>query len=97
MRSVVRALQLQPVFFEAAFNLAALLQEMGQEDEAIACYRQALHLKPDYAPAWGNLGVALRDARPPDIPQLFHCVGCMAWSRSENGVPGNEFLMSADS
>jgi Flp pilus assembly protein TadD len=61
-RSYVRALQLQPSFFEAAFNLAVVLQEMGQEDEAIACYRQALHLKPHYAPAWGNLGVALRDA-----------------------------------
>ena len=61
-RGYVRALQLQPVFFEAAFNLAVLLQEMGRGDEAIACYRQALHLKPHYAPAWGNLGVALRDA-----------------------------------
>jgi tetratricopeptide (TPR) repeat protein len=50
-RGYVRALQLQPVFFEAAFNLAVLLQEMGQGDEAIACYQQALHLKPDYAPA----------------------------------------------
>ena len=41
MRSVVRALQLQPVFFEAAFNLAALLQEIGQEDEAIDLFEQA--------------------------------------------------------
>ena len=61
-RGYVRALQLQPGFFEAAFNLAVVLQEMGQGEEAIACYRQALHLKPHYAPAWGNLGVALRDA-----------------------------------
>ena len=61
-RSYVRALQLQPVFFEAAFNLAVLLQEMGQGEESIACYRQALHVRPDYAPGWGNLGVALRDA-----------------------------------
>jgi len=61
-RGYVRALQLQPIFFEAAFNLAVLLQEMGQGEEAIACYQQALHLNPDYAPAWGNLGVALRDA-----------------------------------
>jgi len=61
-RGYMRALQLQPGFFEAAFNLAVVLQEMGQGEEAIACYRQALHLKPHYAPAWGNLGVALRDA-----------------------------------
>ena len=60
-RSYVLALQLQPRFFEAAFNLAVLLQGMGQADEAIACYRQALEVKPHYAPAWGHLGVALRD------------------------------------
>ena len=28
------------------------------------------------------------------MPQLFQGVGCLAWSRSANGVPGNEFLMS---
>ena len=37
------------------------------------------------------------DSRPPDLPQLFHGVGCLAWSRSANGVPGNEFLLSVDS
>ena len=36
---------------------------MAKLGEAIACYRQALHAKPDFGPAWGNLGVALRTSR----------------------------------
>lgn len=72
-RCYFQALQLQPRFFEAAFNLAGLLQEMGQVAEAIACYRQALELKPHSAPAWGNLGVALRDAgQNRDAIDCFH-------------------------
>ena len=33
----------------------------GKPDEAVACYRRALELKPDYAEAHNNLGVALKD------------------------------------
>ena len=60
-REYLGALQLHPGFFEAAFNLGVLFQEMGQSDEAVGCYRHALQCKPDLAPAWSNLGVALRD------------------------------------
>ena len=37
------------------------LKEQGKLDEAVACYRRALELKPDYAEAHNNLGVALKD------------------------------------
>ena len=33
----------------------------GKLDEAVACYRRALELKPDYAEAHNNLGNALKD------------------------------------
>ena len=58
-RCYVRALRLYPDFFEAAFNLGRLFQELGQTQEAIDCYRQVLRSNPSYAPAWGNLGAAL--------------------------------------
>ena len=32
----------------------------GKLDEAVACYRRALELKPDYAAAHNNLGNALQ-------------------------------------
>ena len=36
-------------------------KEQGKLDEAVACYRRALELKPDYAEAHNNLGNALKD------------------------------------
>lgn len=41
------------------FNLGVLLRELGQTDEAIQCYQQALRLKPDLYQASINLGLAL--------------------------------------
>ena len=37
------------------------LKDQGKLDEAVACYRRALELKPDYAEAHNNLGNALKD------------------------------------
>ena len=55
-----RALELQPQFVEAHFNLGNALIEQGQIAEAMACFRRAVQLNPDYAeciatwamPAW---------------------------------------------
>ena len=41
-------------------NLGNALKNQGDLDEAIACYRRALELKPDYAVAHNNLGNAFR-------------------------------------
>ena len=40
---------------------AMCCSDQGKLDEAIACYRRALELKPDYAVAHNNLGNALKD------------------------------------
>ena len=39
----------------------ACLKEQGKLDEAIACFRRALELKPDVAETHSNLGVALKE------------------------------------
>ena len=36
-------------------------RSQGKLDEAVACYRRALELKPDYAEAHNNLGVVFKD------------------------------------
>lgn len=41
-------------------NLATALQAAGRSDEAVAHYRRAIAIQPDYAPAYNNLGVVLR-------------------------------------
>lgn len=40
-------------------NLGAQLRRQGKQDEAIACYRQALEIDPTFAMAHSNLGNAL--------------------------------------
>jgi tetratricopeptide (TPR) repeat protein len=41
-------------------NLGSELQEQGRFAEAVAHYRRAIAIRPDYPPAHSNLGVALR-------------------------------------
>jgi tetratricopeptide (TPR) repeat protein len=48
---------------EAHNNLGAAFKDQGKLDEAIACYRRALELKPDFAEAHNNLGNALERTR----------------------------------
>ena len=43
-------------------NLGAALQSDGRLDEAMAHYRRAIELQPDYAPAYNNLASTLRAA-----------------------------------
>ena len=54
-----RSIALQP-HPEACRNLGVALAAQGQLDAAIAAYRQAIALNPNYAEAYGNLGNALQ-------------------------------------
>src|SRR5207247_6363306 len=54
------ALEIDPGFGPALFNLAILRVEAGSAQEAIDLYQTLLVANPDYAAAHYNLGVALR-------------------------------------
>ncbi len=43
------------------YNLGLALNKQGKLDEAVACYRRALQLRPDHADAHYHLGNALKD------------------------------------
>src|SRR5215472_12944629 len=47
-----------PVYFS---NLGVVLNDQGKLEEAIAAYRQAIRIKPDFAEAYSNLGNSLSD------------------------------------
>ena len=55
-----------------------------QFDEAIAAYRRAIELKPDYADAWANLGTTLHHCRQ---FRGGHRRRCAAPSRSRRSTP----------
>src|SRR5204862_162594 len=46
-------------FARAHYNLATALHTKGKVDEAVSCYREAIHLQPGYADAHFDLGLAL--------------------------------------
>ncbi len=48
------------------YNLALLLQQEGQTDDAVACLRQVLALQPDHAEAAHTLGLALLEQGRPE-------------------------------
>ena len=45
---------------------ASCSKDQGRYDEAIAAFSRAIALKPDYAKAHNNLGIALKDQGRPD-------------------------------
>jgi hypothetical protein len=50
---------LNPDFAEAHSNLGLLMQSKGKRDHAMACYRHALEIKPDYPEARNNHSLLL--------------------------------------
>ncbi|MFN3076063.1 MAG: DegT/DnrJ/EryC1/StrS family aminotransferase [Alphaproteobacteria bacterium] len=54
-----RAVRVEPIFAEAWSNLAGIHRQLGQLDDAVACYRQALTIVPDHAAIYSNLLLTL--------------------------------------
>jgi tetratricopeptide (TPR) repeat protein len=66
------ALQIDPDYAEAHYNLGLALKKAGRIPEAIAQYDDALRINPDYAEAHSNLGNALLNL-PGRLPEaLLH-------------------------
>jgi tetratricopeptide (TPR) repeat protein len=67
-----RALELNPSYAEAYYNLGNVLAHQGKLLEAIQHYERAVQLKPDYAEACYNMGVALlREGKVAEAIQQF--------------------------
>jgi tetratricopeptide (TPR) repeat protein len=54
--ALLRALELRPDFPEALYDLGVIEQEKKHWDLALAYYQRAVDDKPDYWPAWNNMG-----------------------------------------
>jgi tetratricopeptide (TPR) repeat protein len=56
-----KAIQLNPEYADAYYNLGNALYRQGQLEQAIENYQKAIQLNPEYADAYYNLGIALSD------------------------------------
>ena len=56
-----KAIELNPNYPQALYNLGIILQELGKLGDAELCYRKAIELNPDYPQALHNLGITLQE------------------------------------
>jgi tetratricopeptide (TPR) repeat protein len=57
--ALMHAVALEPVFPQAYYDLGIIEQRNGNWDVALADYQRATEQKPDYWPAWNNMGNTL--------------------------------------
>jgi len=57
--SCQKARTIDPTSATVTFNLGLILRDLVRIDEAIACYKQAIRIRPDYIDAHGGLSSAL--------------------------------------
>jgi len=70
--STRKAIELNPDFADAHYNLGIILKDLGKLKEAELSYRKAIKIKPDYAEAYSNLGVILKDLGQSQEAELLH-------------------------
>jgi len=58
--SFTKALQINPDYAEAHYNLGNALRDLGKLEEAVSSFTKALQINPNYAQAHNNLGNALK-------------------------------------
>jgi Tfp pilus assembly protein PilF len=56
---LLRALELQPDFVEALYDVGIIEQQKGNWPTALAYYERAIKNDPEYWPAWNNMGNTL--------------------------------------
>ncbi len=91
-------------------NLGAALQSEGRYDEAIASYRRALAISPDYAPAYSNIGTVLQAqghvdaaidsyqralAIRPGFPEVHYNLANALLSQNRTGEAAGHFRLAA--
>jgi len=56
-----KAIDINPDYYKAHFNLGGVLQEQGKLKVSIESFEKALSIKPDYAEAYNNIGSVFKE------------------------------------
>ncbi len=80
-----RAVEIDPAFRRAWYNLGCVCNEQGREADAVPCFRRSLELDPAHAPSYHNLGQSLFNLGDTDgaIEQYRQAIALGAGSLSE--------------
>ena len=57
----MRAIAIKPDYAEAYNNLGVTYNKLGQLEQAVQAYEEALKIDPDYADAHNNLGILFKE------------------------------------
>ena len=57
----LKAIEINPNFAGAYYNMGAALQKQNQLEESLAAYEKSLSLNPQNAEVYNNMGVALSE------------------------------------
>ena len=101
-RSFKRAANLRPPNVSACYNLARLLQQEGDQAEALVIYKRILKQQPDNGQVWNNLGVAHREMGNRDegivcFEEAVKFAPGMAEAWNNLGVAQDDFNRSTES
>ncbi len=94
-----KAVNLNPSFLPACYNLAWLKQRENDHKGAIDIYKSMLEKRPDYGLSWNNLGVAYRETGDSDkaldcFEKAVQFAPGMAEAWNNLGVAQDEFNLS---
>ena len=67
VKNLKKAIDLNPSFFIAMYNLGNLFNENNKKEKAIELYQKVIEVNPSYSMAFNNCAMAYRDLNQPDM------------------------------
>jgi tetratricopeptide (TPR) repeat protein len=76
-----KVIEIDPKFYQAYFNLAIALGETGKITQAITVLERVIIVKPDYAKAYNQLGIAHEIIQNPDKSIEYYLIAQKLYSK----------------
>ena len=76
-----KIIEIDPKFYQAYFNLAIALGEIGKITQAITVLERVIVVKPDYAKAYNQLGIAHEIIKKPNKAIKYYLIAQKLYSK----------------
>ena len=71
VKNLKKAIDLNPSFFIAMYNIGNIYSENNKKEKAIEWYQKAIEINPSYSMAFNNSAMAYRNLNQPDIAMEY--------------------------